>query len=93
MNNKTTKILLTSDFYFEWELYQTSDPEQLIKEAAAMINGRDDGTGIDETTSTLLYSSEDDDRPDFEEIRSQADRIIYTAELYDDDNDDKYLPF
>lgn len=73
------KILLASDFYYEYELYETNDPEALKSWMRDMMNGR--FSKMDETKHKLLGSQDD---LDLEEAQAAADEIISDSEMYDD---------
>lgn len=70
------KILVASDFYSEFELYETSDPNGLKDNIKRLINGED----VDISKHTILGTH---DTIDTQEAIAQADKIIYTSELMD----------
>lgn len=73
------KIMIAADFYTEFELYETEDPADLIKQAASAYM---DGTEIDTNKHRVIGSQ---DSMTAEEARDQADKIIFTSELDEED--------
>ena len=73
------KILLTSDFFYEYDLYETSDPEALKAWIRDMMNGR--FSKMDETKHKLI-GTQDDLTAD--EAQAAADEIIYDGDMYED---------
>lgn len=73
------KILLASDFYYEYELYETSDPEALKTWIRDMMNGR--FSKMDEAKHKLLGTQDD---MDADEAQAAADEIIYDGDMYED---------
>lgn len=73
------KILVAADFYTEFELYETEDPANLIKQA---VSAYMDGTEIDTNKHRVIGSQ---DSMTAEEARGQADKIIFTSELDEED--------
>lgn len=74
-----TTILVTTDFYSEFELYETTDPDDLKEYLTALYNG--ESVELDETKHTLLGSHDDISADD---ARAAADEIIYNYELAND---------
>ena len=73
------KILFTSDFYNEYELYETADRDALIEYIKALCNG--ENVELDETTHTLLGTHDDISTS---EARAEADEIIYIYDLIEE---------
>lgn len=72
-------ILVTTDFFSEFELYETTDPDDLRDYLTRLYNGED--VELDETKHTLLGSQDDTETS---EARAAADETIYTYELAED---------
>lgn len=74
-----TTILVTTDFYSEFELYETTDPDDLKEYLTALYNG--ESVEIDETKHELIGSQDDIDTQD---AINAADETIYCYELTED---------
>lgn len=72
-------ILVTTDFFSEFELYETTDPDDLRDYLTRLYNGED--VELDETKHSLIGSCADTDE---DEARAAADETIYTYELVED---------
>lgn len=70
------KILIASDFYYEYELYKTSNRDNLIKHIKALASGAP-------VISEGLELIGDQDTIDTQDAIQQADEIIYVNELID----------
>jgi hypothetical protein len=73
------KIMIAADFYTEFELYETESPADLIEQATSAYM---DGAEIDTSKHRLIGSQ---DSMTAEEARDQADEIIFTSELDEED--------
>lgn len=76
------KILITSDFYEEYELYETSDREDLLQTVTDLLNGREHE--IDTEKHKTIASSESS-TIDAMEARATADEIFFTSDLYEEE--------
>lgn len=74
-----TKVLVTADFYTEFELYETTDPDDLEQWVSDMVNART--RDLDETKHRIIATHE---TMDTETATAEADRIIYMADLDED---------
>ena len=73
------KILFADSFYSEFELYETSNPEDLKATIKKLVNG--EPADIDETQHKIIgcqYDLETD------EAIKQADETIFSYEFYED---------
>lgn len=73
------KILFADSFYSEFELYETSNPEDLKATIKKLVNG--EPANIDETQHTIIGSQDDLETDD---AINQADETIFSFELYED---------
>lgn len=73
------KIMIASDFYCEYEIYETSAPDDLRAWIKDMINGR--FSKLDETKHKVIGSQDD---MDTESAVSMADEILYDSDMYED---------
>ena len=73
------KALITADFYSEYELYETSDPDDLTNWVRDMVNGR--FRKIDDQKHKLITSH---DEMDTDEAIKKADTIIYCNDLVEE---------
>jgi hypothetical protein len=71
------KILIASDFYAEFELYETEKPNGL-KNWVALSMISPDPIRLDPKVHKLIGSQDD---MTAEEATAQADEIIYTSEI------------
>lgn len=69
-------ILVTADFYSEFELYETTDPDDLKEWVRDMVNGR--FRDLDERYHELSATH---DTMETEEAIRVADEIIYMSDL------------
>ena len=74
------KVLITSDFYYEYELYETDDIDDLRETTRRMANGED--VSPDESKHTLLGTHDD---YWLEDVKAEADEIIFISDLIDDE--------
>lgn len=74
-----TTILVTTDFYSEFELYETTDPDDLKEYLTKLYSGED--VELDEAKHELIGSQDDIDTQD---AINAADETIYTYELVED---------
>lgn len=70
------KILITSDFYYDYELIETDSVASAEKYIYACLNNKDIPTNI-----FLLGSSND---MDTDEVLRQADEVLYLTEYLED---------
>ena len=70
------KILITSDFYYEYELYETDDADGLKELVKRMINGED----ITPDPAKYKFLGFHDDITT-EEAIAAADEIIFTSDF------------
>ena len=68
------RILVASDFYSEFELYETSDPDGLKDSIKRLINGED----VDTNKHTILGTH---DTIETQEAITQADEVIYISDF------------
>ena len=68
------KILIAGDFYSEFELYETSDPDGLKDSIKRLINGED----VDTSKHTILGTH---DTMETQETIKQADKVIYISDF------------
>jgi hypothetical protein len=73
------KVLVTADFYTEFELYETTDADDLKSWVRDMVNGRT--RDLDETKHRIIASHE---TMDTETAIAEADPIIYMSDLDED---------
>jgi len=73
------KILVTADFYSEFELYETSDPEDFKSWVRDMVNERP--RDLDESKHQIIGFHE---TMETEEATKAADEIIYMTDLYEE---------
>ena len=71
------KILVASDFYAEYELYETNDPEDLKEVVKRLATGED----ADTSKHTVLGYQ---DTMDTQEAIAQADEVVFISDLIDD---------
>ena len=76
MKEDAKAILVTADFYSEFELYETTDPDDLLEWVRDMVNGR--FRDLDETKHKLVASH---DTMTTEEAIRVANDTIYTSDL------------
>lgn len=74
------KVLIASDFYSEYELYETDDIDDLREVTRRMANGED--VSPDETKHTLLGSQDD---YWLEDVQAEADETIFITDLIEDE--------
>ena len=72
------KILIASDFYAEYELYETNNPEHLKQHIAELVNGDD-----------IVYNEHfecigNQDTMDTQEAIAQADEVVFISDLIDE---------
>jgi hypothetical protein len=70
------KVLVTADFYYEYELYETDDIDDLREVTRRMVNGED--VSPDETKHTLLGTHDD---YWVDEAKAEADETIFITDL------------
>ena len=73
------KILVTADFYTEFELYETTDADDLKSWVLDMVNGRT--RDLDETKHRIIATHE---TMDTETATAEADDVIYMSDLDED---------
>lgn len=71
------KILIAGDFYSEFELYETSDPDGLKDSIKRLINGED----VDTNKHTILGTH---DTINTQEAIAQADEVVFISDLIDE---------
>lgn len=71
------KVLLATDFYADFELYETDNPTGLKNYATLMVNGYD--VDLDPKQYKLLGSN---DNLTVDEVRAMADETIFISDLY-----------
>ena len=79
------KVLITSDFYSEYELYETDNLAGLKNYVALMANGGD--TELDPKQYKLLGT---DDNITTEDVIKMADEIIYISDYEEYEECDDY---
>lgn len=70
------KVLITEDFYTDYELYETEDINELKDYISHMSNG--ESAELDETRHILIGSQDDIDT---ETAIKEADEIIYISDF------------
>lgn len=70
------KVLITEDFYSNYELYETEDISELKDYVSLMANGK--SAELDETRHILVGSQDDIDT---ETAIKEADEIIYISDF------------
>ena len=70
------KILIATDFYAEYELYETDKPEGLKNYISLMLLGSD--IELDENKYKLIGNQ---DTIETQEAIEQADKIIYISDI------------
>lgn len=78
------KVLITTDFFSDYELYETSDADDLKRfaiETAKAWNGECEYPELDESKHHLIGSMDDIST---EEATAQADMIIYPLDLIEE---------
>lgn len=74
------KVLIASDFYSEYELYETDDLEDLIEVTRRMANGED--ITPDENKHTLLGSHDD---YFLEDVKAEAEVTLFITDFIEDE--------
>ena len=70
------KVMIASDFFYEWELYEADDLNRFKQYAKNLLNNKEN------LTEYRIIGSQD--TMELSEAQEQADKIIYTSELMDD---------
>lgn len=74
------KVLIASDFYYEYELYETDDLEDLIEVTRRCANGEE--VFPDESKHTLLGSQDD---YFLEDVKAEADATLFITDFIEDE--------
>ena len=68
-------VMIAADFYSEYELYKTEDPEDLEKVTAAYVNGED--ITPDPGKHELIGSQ---DNIFFDDAKAMTDKVIFLSD-------------
>ena len=74
------KVLIASDFYSEYELYETDDIDDLREVTRRMANGENCAP---DPSKHILLGSQDDYW--LEDVQAEADETIFITDLIEDE--------
>lgn len=73
------KVLVASDFYYEYELYETDDLPEFVELTRQAVNSNE-AIAIDGTKHKLIGGQEIFDT---EEAKAMADVTLFTSDFYE----------